>query len=188
MTTKSPVSMCGAKVGLCLPRRRMAAWEASRPSTTSVASITCQARVISPGLGLYVGTDLPRRSGLVLPVRCAVRPGVRCGRAVRATRAWPRVATAAHRISRVPAAGGGLQITPLAGTPCQRARPHAPPSRPPQRGVGALRGAVTVLGATQRPPDVGQHVGEVGGRVVPLALPGAVLVGGLALPRRRERR
>ena len=65
MITKSPVSTCGAKVGLCLPRRSVAAWEASRPSTTSVASITCQARVISPGLGLYVGTDLPRRSGLV---------------------------------------------------------------------------------------------------------------------------
>ncbi len=34
--TKSPVSTCGAKVGLCLPRSRVATWLASRPSTTSV--------------------------------------------------------------------------------------------------------------------------------------------------------
>jgi len=41
MTTKSPVSTCGAKVGLCLPRSSVAAWVAKRPSTTSEASITC---------------------------------------------------------------------------------------------------------------------------------------------------
>src|SRR3954465_9732521 len=53
MTTKSPASTCGANWGLGLPRRRIAVWLASRPSTTSVASMTCQARVISPGLGVY---------------------------------------------------------------------------------------------------------------------------------------
>src|SRR3954462_14557704 len=58
MTTKSPTSTCGANCGLCLPRSRIAVWLASRPSTTSVASMTCQARVTSPGLGEYVRTAL----------------------------------------------------------------------------------------------------------------------------------
>src|SRR6186997_3662730 len=72
ITTKSPVSMCGAYIGLCLPRSSVAAWAASLPSTTSVASITCQAWVMSPGFGLYVDTDLPRCCRL--PER---HPGVR---------------------------------------------------------------------------------------------------------------
>src|SRR5689334_20133574 len=66
MTTKSPTSRCGAYWGLCLPRSSCAVWLASRPSTTSVASMTCQARAISPGLGLYVRTALAtfrRRDG-----------------------------------------------------------------------------------------------------------------------------
>src|SRR3954462_14835995 len=58
MTTKSPTSTCGAYWGLCLPRSRIAVWLASRPSTTSVASMTCQVRAISPGLGEYVRTAL----------------------------------------------------------------------------------------------------------------------------------
>src|SRR4051794_30797843 len=58
MTTKSPTSTCGAYWGLCLPRSRIAVWLASRPSTTSVASMTCQARTTSPGLGVYVRTAL----------------------------------------------------------------------------------------------------------------------------------
>src|SRR6266508_984092 len=56
--TKSPVSTWGANVGLCLPRRRVAAWLARRPSTMSDASMTCQCRWISPGFGLYVRTGL----------------------------------------------------------------------------------------------------------------------------------
>src|SRR5439155_19397464 len=51
--------------GLCLPRSSVATSVASRPSTTSSASITCQARVTSPGLGLYVGKGLPRRQHCV---------------------------------------------------------------------------------------------------------------------------
>src|SRR5215218_9177408 len=58
MTTKSPTSTCGAYWGLCLPRSRVAVWVASRPSTTSVASMTCHARLTSPGLGVYVRTAL----------------------------------------------------------------------------------------------------------------------------------
>jgi hypothetical protein len=41
---KSPVSMCGVKIGLCLPRSRAAIWVASRPSPLSDASTTYQAR------------------------------------------------------------------------------------------------------------------------------------------------
>src|ERR1700684_1467827 len=57
--TKSPVSTCGAKIGLCLPRRSTATWLASRPSTTSDASMTCHCRVMSLPLGLYVRTVVP---------------------------------------------------------------------------------------------------------------------------------
>src|SRR3954471_16648044 len=57
--TKSPVSRWGAKIGLCLPRRRIAACEARRPRTTSSASITCHWRVMSEGLGLNVRTGRP---------------------------------------------------------------------------------------------------------------------------------
>src|ERR1700746_217775 len=54
--TKSPPSTLGANVGLCLPRSRLAAATARRPSTTSVASMTYHDRVVSPALGAYVGT------------------------------------------------------------------------------------------------------------------------------------
>ena len=40
----SPTSMCGAKIGLCLPRRITAASDATRPSTCSPASMTYQRR------------------------------------------------------------------------------------------------------------------------------------------------
>src|SRR5665811_568798 len=59
MTTKSPPSTWGAKVVLCLPRRRIAVWLARRPSTTSVASMTCHRHSTSCGLGVYVRTDKP---------------------------------------------------------------------------------------------------------------------------------
>src|SRR3978361_896347 len=58
MTTKSPTSTWGAYWGLCLPRSRIALWVRRRPSTTAVASMTCQVRAISPGLGVYVRTAL----------------------------------------------------------------------------------------------------------------------------------
>src|SRR6202011_4199882 len=56
--TKSPPSTLGANVGLCLPRSRVAAATARRPSTTSVASMTYHDLVVSPALGAYVGTAL----------------------------------------------------------------------------------------------------------------------------------
>src|SRR6478672_1455775 len=65
MITKSPMSMWGAKVGLCLPRRRLAVWTARRPRTTSVASMTSHSRWMSAGLGLYVRTAMSRSRSLV---------------------------------------------------------------------------------------------------------------------------
>src|ERR1700712_3899960 len=56
--TKSPPSTLGVNVGLCLPRNRVAAATARRPSTTSVASMTCHVVVVSPAFGVYVGTAL----------------------------------------------------------------------------------------------------------------------------------
>src|SRR6478609_3550154 len=63
-------------MALCLPRNSCAAWLASRPSTTSVASMTCQSWVTSPGLGLYVRTVLPLRCRPVARVRERVPPSM----------------------------------------------------------------------------------------------------------------
>src|SRR4051812_40937202 len=41
MTTWSPQSTCGVKLGLCLPRRILATIEARRPTTSPSASIRC---------------------------------------------------------------------------------------------------------------------------------------------------
>ena len=54
--TKSPPSTLGVNVGLCLPRSKLAAATASRPSTTSVASMTYHECVVSPAFGVYVDT------------------------------------------------------------------------------------------------------------------------------------
>src|SRR6476620_10173956 len=75
MTTKSPPSTFGVNVGLCLPRSRLAAATASRPSTTSVASMTYHVRVVSPAFGVYVGTALTFSSRV--GSRCD--PGCRSG-------------------------------------------------------------------------------------------------------------
>jgi hypothetical protein len=65
---------------LCLPRSRLAAATARRPSTTSVASMTYHDLVVSPALGAYVGTAL---TTLSLRALCRagipVRPGCRSG-------------------------------------------------------------------------------------------------------------
>src|SRR3954447_10074719 len=60
--TKSPVSTWLANCGLCLPRSRRAACEASRPRMMSLASMTCQERSTSPGFGEYVDTVQLSRS------------------------------------------------------------------------------------------------------------------------------
>src|SRR5829696_1405961 len=99
MTTKSPVSTCGAKVGLCLPRSRIAVWLASRPSTTSVASITCQCRVTSPGFGLYVRTDLPRHQ------ECGARCAACTSAGLRPAHGWAHHRTTRHEDTRCPFTG-----------------------------------------------------------------------------------
>src|SRR5256885_15940947 len=120
--TKSPVSTCGAKTGLCLPRRSVAAWVARRPSTTSAASITCHRRSISPGFGLYVPTGLPCLVGGL---------GARRGRpTIRAA------SVAAQQRSTIPAprAQGQSAPQPHPPTPPPPPRPRPfPPRLPPPR-------------------------------------------------------
>src|SRR5271168_3525272 len=77
--TKSPPSTLGVNVGLCLPRSSVAAATASRPSTTSVASMTYYACVVSPAFGVYVGTALTSLFGSPWGIRIPVRPGCRSG-------------------------------------------------------------------------------------------------------------
>src|SRR5687768_8506533 len=50
MTTWSPQSTCGVKLGLCLPRRMLATIVASRPTTSPSASIRCHFFSTSAGL------------------------------------------------------------------------------------------------------------------------------------------
>src|SRR5580698_8140825 len=73
MMTKSPPSVLGVNVGLCLPRSRLAAATARRPSTTSWASMTYHVRVVSPALGTYVDTRLPSSLGWIPVTRVSVR-------------------------------------------------------------------------------------------------------------------
>src|ERR1700744_559189 len=78
--TKSPPSTLGANVGLCLPRSRLAAATARRPSTTSVASMTYHDLVVSPALGAYVGTALTFSFFFRwIPVQAGGRSGVNGG-------------------------------------------------------------------------------------------------------------
>src|ERR1700704_2981882 len=71
--TKSPPSTLGVNVGLCLPRSSLAASTASRPSTTSGASMTYHERVVSPAFGVYVGTASTFFSGWIPVTRVPVR-------------------------------------------------------------------------------------------------------------------
>jgi hypothetical protein len=50
--TKSPVSMCGVNIGLCLPRRILATSVASRPRTIPLASTTNQRCSMSLGVAV----------------------------------------------------------------------------------------------------------------------------------------
>src|SRR4051812_36729007 len=111
MTTKSPTSTCGAYWGLCFPRSSCAVWLASRPSTTSVASMTCQARLTSPGLGVYVRTALVS-SVVVGKAGGFASPSTGDG-ATRGAPAGSR-APADHDTSRPPAAGKSLSGPPSA--------------------------------------------------------------------------
>src|SRR6478736_6261203 len=119
MTTKSPPSTFGVNVGLCLPRSRLAAATASRPSTTSVASMTYHVRVVSPAFGVYVGTALTSRFGGASPDGSRCDPGA--GQAVTAvvvsaTDIDPRL-RARRRTARQP---GSIPASFTAGQNAQR--------------------------------------------------------------------
>src|SRR5690606_15159737 len=93
MMTKSPMSMWGANVGLCLPRSIAAAWLARRPSTTSVASMTIQLCWTSAALGEYV-----RVIDASLIEWMVVNPTPRCsGSDAAGTIRW-RAHSGAHRL------------------------------------------------------------------------------------------
>src|SRR6516164_5201436 len=72
MTTMlSPQSMCGVYEGLCLPRRRIAMIEASRPSTKPSASISNHFLSISEGLAekVFIARSTAHRQADLGPVR-----------------------------------------------------------------------------------------------------------------------
>src|SRR6516165_1361089 len=99
--TKSPPSTLGANVGLCLPRSRLAAATARRPSTTSVASMTYHDRVVSPALGAYVGTARTFFFSRWIPGRAGCRSGVHGG-VISATDIDPRPRRTARQPSSLP--------------------------------------------------------------------------------------
>src|SRR4051794_13305035 len=127
MITWSPVSTWGAKIGLCLPRRTRATSVATRPSTRPSASTTCQARVMSAGFGVYVGTrvflyrspgdgkDYGATAGMGKRPSTSVATCARRRNAARQTNPLARAATApiisAQRVSKVSA------IEPDSGPP-----------------------------------------------------------------------
>ena len=82
--TKSPMSMCGAKVGLFLPRSVDAMTEASRPRVLPSASTMNQSRVVS---------TLLRRLGSsfhsYLAPLCPARGRVDSAQLVRSARSFP---------------------------------------------------------------------------------------------------
>src|SRR4051794_27286281 len=69
MTTWSPQSTCGVKLGLCLPRRMLATIVARRPTTSPSASIRCHFFSTSAGLtdlvvfiSAFMAADLSKRA------------------------------------------------------------------------------------------------------------------------------
>src|SRR5690349_18215885 len=178
--------MCGAYIGLCLPRSSVAAWAASLPSTTSVASITCQAWVMSPGFGLYVDTDLPRCCRVPerhpqASARTMSGARVRRGRPETGPRSFTHCTSKNERTRRSEA---GSKRPP----PHRRLPPTTWPRSPPAGGVEALRPLVAVVRRANRHADLGEHGREIGRRRVPLLLPKLVILRGRALPGGDHRR
>src|SRR5207247_168582 len=77
MMTPSPVSMCGVKIGLCLPRMIFATSDARRPSTMSSASTTYQRFVMSRGVAENVFIRFNQNRDGPAPHRCGLQPGSR---------------------------------------------------------------------------------------------------------------
>src|SRR5918998_3376970 len=106
--TWSPVSMCGANTGLCLPRSTRATSVASRPRTMPSASTTYQARWISEAFGVYVGT----RATFIEFLRCGHHA---IGRAACPERRISLRADAAERQTRAVIPGASALATPRVG-------------------------------------------------------------------------
>src|SRR6185312_11393391 len=203
--TKSPPSTLGANVGLCLPRSRLAAATARRPSTTSVASMTCHDLVVSPAFGVYVGTALTTLS-LRASVPEAVDPGVTGCRSDVRGGGWSRRPTLT-RGPGVPHANGAAyrppspqvkmtvwsrRLSPVRTTQSHGAATSArSPSRPlprphagrPAVGVGHLARTVA-----DRISELGQHLVERGRRPVPFQLLSPVRCGRFTGPELLQRR
>src|SRR5918996_1154541 len=158
ITTWSPVSRWGVKLGLCLPRSRRATSLASRPSTRPSASTTHQARWISEAFGLYVGT----RATFMLTLR---------GRAP-SSDAAPRATDKPTATRRKTASWSGFGQAPdAAGLPVGvvRHRPQAQPVRrrerrrlgpvAPRQDAEQLAGVLAgVTHVDQRAHDAADHL------------------------------
>ena len=80
--TWSPVSTCGAQIGLCLPRNRVAISVDMRPRMAPSASITSQRRVMSAGRGVNVRN----RNNFLREFRRRVQRELRLGAEMAASR------------------------------------------------------------------------------------------------------
>src|SRR5689334_25308133 len=72
MTTWSPQSTCGVKLGLCLPRRMLATIVARRPTTRPSASIRCHFFSTSDGFADLV-VFISAFMALILSLKCERR-------------------------------------------------------------------------------------------------------------------
>src|SRR5579884_2353293 len=191
--TKSPPSTLGVNVGLCLPRSRVAAVTARRPSTTSVASMTYHDRVVSPAFGTYVGTALTCLSLGVNPGMTRVpvrRRRAGCSRRPTVTRA-PADRTPSQQLT----GGHPRRSKRRSGQPYRRmtVRSRRLPSigtntasswplPSPDTGRLAVSARDIVGAGTHRVAEVDQHLVERGGRVLPPELFDAVGGGGFPGP------
>src|ERR1700738_652494 len=148
--TKSPPSTLGVNVGLCLPRSRLAAATASRPSTTSVASMTYHERVVSPAFGVYVGTALTFSSLGLDPGDPGCRSGV-------GGSGGSRRPTSTRGPACIPHANGAayLRASAQVKTPSARLAGHHVEDEVRVRLVGHIRGYLDGAVAAGVPEDAG---------------------------------
>src|SRR4051794_28675621 len=93
--------MCGAKIGLCLPRNNVATSVARRPSTAPSASMRGHSRVMSADLGVEGRKAVPgatdaARFARKAPDRDHARSPIFHPPLKRPPTGWPRLATVPH--------------------------------------------------------------------------------------------
>ena len=131
--TWSPVSTCGAQIGLCLPRSSVATSVASRPRIAPSASITCHWRVMSDGSGRE------RAHGIFFRVRRASRRrraiGAPGGQARTRAAADGQTRVAARRAPLTTGRAPSSDSRPVTAEPVRGATPRSrqPRPRPPGR-------------------------------------------------------